>query len=110
MPMPDILLFLALSSVAAPQSAAATASEPIFEIEEIAFTQDCNPNHASQRIVDMMTGDGVDLRVFQSVSGEMEHRLHLDAPADWHGLKLAGVHLYFGIEWGPVNYALIFND
>ena len=36
--------------------------------------------------------------------------LMFDDPAPWHGLHLKSIDLYFGIERGPVNYSLVFDD
>lgn len=108
--MLDGLLLLGLSTVAMVAPEPLAASSDIFQVEQIGFEPDCSPNAAFQKIVDMMAGQDVDLSILQTVSGNIEHQLALDEPADWHGLKLAGVHLYFGIERGPANYALIFED
>jgi len=108
--MLDGLLLLGLSAVAVSASGSLAASGDIFQVEQIDFEPDCSPNAAFQKIVDMMAGQDIDLSILQAVSGNIEHQLALDEPADWHGLKLAGVHLYFGIERGPANYSLIFED
>ena len=107
---PDFLLSLVLSAFASPAMAEPTGPDEMFRIEQIDFKPDCAPNGAFQQIVDMMTGQDVDLSIIQKISGEMEHELHLDEPADWHGLKLSGIHLFFGIERGPANYSLIFDN
>jgi hypothetical protein len=108
--MLDRLLLLGLSALAMSASEPLVASSDIFQVEQIDFEPDCSPNAAFRKIVDMMAGQDVDLAILQAVSGNIEHQLELDQPAEWNGLKLAGVHLYFGIERGPANYSLIFKD
>jgi hypothetical protein len=48
--------------------------------------------------------------LYDAVSGETSHKLMLGTPADWNGLKFIGISLYSGIERGPVNYTMLFED
>lgn len=110
MPMLDGLLLLGHSLLAGVASQPLSEPRHSFDPEQIGFQPDCTPNAGFQKIVEMMVGEPLDLSILQSVSGNIEHHLELDEPANWHGLKLSGVRLHFGIERGPTNYSLIFAD
>ena len=111
MPLHEGILVLAFSLFGASQAVEPERfSHEKFQLEQIDFMKDCNPNAMFRRLVDMMAGRSDDLTVYEAVSGDIERQLYLDEPANWHGLKLVGVHLYFGIERGPVNYSLIFDN
>lgn len=108
--MLDGLLLLGLSSLASVATEPLPEPRDFFDPVQIGFEPDCTPNAGFQKIVEMMAGEQPDLSILQTVSGNIEHHLELDEPVNWHGLKLSGFHLYFGIERGPYNYSLMFAD
>ncbi len=108
--MLDGLLLLGLTSLAGTGVEPVPDSGNMFRAEQIGFSPDCAPNNGFQKIVEMMAGQNLDLSILQTVSGNIEHHLELDVPANWHGLKLSSFHLYFGIERGPYNFSLVFQD
>jgi hypothetical protein len=93
---------------------------PPFALADVGFTADCNPNAALRRLLKLLTGSSreykpdetpdIDGPLYDAVFGETSHKLMLDAPADWNGLKFRGIELYAGIERGPVNYTMLFED
>jgi hypothetical protein len=113
-------LLLACASLTSSLKAAEDPSYPPFSFANVGFTKDCNPNPTFSRLLTLITGpaivykDGempdVDGPLYDAVSGETSRRLMLDSPVDWHGLKLTGISLYSGIERGPVNYMMHFED
>jgi hypothetical protein len=56
------------------------------------------------------TNPAIDMPLYDAVAGDTFHRLILDEPAGWHGLRFKGVDLYLGIERGPAKYTLIFDN
>ena len=113
-------LLIACAHLASSLQAADDPKYPVFSYADVGFTKDCNPNPTFSRLLTLITGpavvykDGempdVDGSLYDAVSGETSRRLMLDSPADWHGLKLTGISLYSGIERGPVNYIMHFED
>ena len=113
-----------MSLVAAVASAMPARAEqpafPPFSFADVDFEPECRPNHALERLLTVLHGragrpaEDEDIAPGQplhdAVSGATFHRLILDEPADWHGLHLKGIDLYLGIERGPSNYTLIFDD
>jgi len=96
---------------------AAAQPEPSpFVLADIDFTPDCNPNPAFERLLAAFLqrhsdeNAELDAPVYAAVSGDTHHRLMFDDPAPWHGLHLKSIDLYFGIERGPANYSLVFDD
>lgn len=105
---------------AAVTSSAASAQQPAFppfSFADVDFDADCRPNAALARLLTVLhgragtaEGAAIDTPLYDAVAGDTFHRLILDQPADWHGLRLKGVDLYLGIERGPANYTLIFDN
>jgi hypothetical protein len=107
-------------------SAALSAQEmpsskyPPFRFEDVSFTKDCQPNEAFERLITLLTGptpkladDAVpdfDEPLYNAVAGDRSYQLRLDEPKAWNGLRLTGISLYFGIERGPANYILSFEE
>jgi hypothetical protein len=56
------------------------------------------------------TNPAIDMPLYDAVAGDTFHRLILDRPTDRHGLRLKEIDLHLGIERGPVNYTLIFDN
>ena len=109
------VLFVMVVTVPALPAAAQPEPRP-FALADVDFTTDCNPNPAFERLLGAFlhryTDDNAELDapVYAAVSGDTHHRLMFDDPAPWHGLHLKSIDLYFGIERGPVNYSLVFDD
>lgn len=116
-----VLAVIAAAALAASLPAQAQpAGFPPFSLAEIDFTRDCGPNEAFERLLSLLGrpaadnpadhGPAFDEPLHNAVSGETWQRLLFDRAADWHGLRLRGVELHHGIERGPVNYRLLFED
>lgn len=94
---------------------AAQSAPPEFDISRIGFTQRCEPNDTFSRLLAVLVGRGGarpddDALVRNAITGDTSHSLRLDQSVPWNGLKLRGVELRFGIERGPANYALVFDE
>jgi hypothetical protein len=88
-----------------------------FDISRIGFTELCEPNPAFERLLGVLIGrrpDGdravADPAIMDVLAGNLLHKLELDEAVAWNGLRLKGVELQFGIERGPANYGLLFED
>jgi hypothetical protein len=105
-----------IAALAAALPMEAPAREPApFALADVDFEADCRPNSAFERLLTVFlgaaaAGDAADAAVYDAVAGDAFHRLILDEPAEWHGLRLKGIDLYLGIERGPANYTLIFDN
>ena len=82
------------------------------------FESDCRPNAAFKRLLTVLGGSrptedrerAIDQPLYDAIAGDTWHRLILDEPVEWRGLHLEGVDLYLGIERGPSNYTLVFDE
>jgi hypothetical protein len=94
---------------------------PPFSFGDVDFTRECYPNDAFERLLSLFGRGGAsrpaddevpvfDEPLYSAVSADAYQRLMFDDAADWHGLHLKGVELYHGIERGPANYTLVFDD
>jgi hypothetical protein len=91
-----------------------------FAIEDVDFTRDCRPNDALARLFTMFGGAApadadaaewtFDGPLYNAVGGDVSQVLRLDDAAPWHGLRLVEARFDHGIERGPVNYTLAFED
>lgn len=103
-------------SVLAQQDAAVEVTP--FVWSEVGFTEDCGPNPAFSRLLGIFARNPApanvepvfDQGLYQAVQGDTKQDLILDSAQDWNGLKLTGMSLYSGIERGPVNYYLYFEE
>jgi hypothetical protein len=116
-------LLLAVALAGAAQAAGAqdtvrTSTTP-FSIEDVDLTRDCEPNAALVRMFSMFGAAAPDADaaewafdepLYNAVSGDVSQVLRLDDARAWHGLHLAEVRFDHGIERGPVNYTLAFED
>jgi hypothetical protein len=117
--------WLTLAACSAAQSgereASASESYPPFALADVGFTADCNPNDAFGRLLTLFSGGrskpieedeapDFDEPLYNAVSGDISRELMLDDSAGWHGLHLKRIELYHGIERGPANYSLVFDD
>jgi hypothetical protein len=121
MPLPDSFIVAAALTIASTaQTDQPAAKYPPFQFQDVGFTKDCQPNEAFERLITLLTGptpkladDQVpdfDEPLYNAVSGDRSYKLMLDEPKAWNGLRLNGVSLYFGIERGPANYILTFEE
>ena len=98
--------------------ASAQAAFPPFSFAEVDFESDCRPNEAFARLLTVLHGSrladsrerAIDQPLYDAVAGDTWHRLILDHPVEWHGLHLKRVDLHLGIERGPSNYTLVFDE
>jgi len=91
-----------------------------FDWNTVGFSDQCEPNSALSRVLTILSGpkapiadDAVpdfDEPLYNAVSGDTLQELKLDDPVSWNGLKLRKVTVDAGIERGPVNYSLTFDD
>lgn len=111
------LLGVTLPAITAPAQAEDVI--PPFRWTDVDFTPDCSPNAGFLRVLRYLDGRHpdpdaapapVDGPVRDALTGDTEHRLTLDTPLPWHGLKLTGIGVMSGIERGPVAYSLYFED
>ena len=116
------VLLLAVAIAACGQAAGTddtitTLTTP-FSIEDVDFTRDCQPNDALGRMFSMFGAPAdadaaewtFDEPLYNAVAGDVSQVLRLDDAAAWHGLRLIEVRFDHGIERGPVNYTLAFED
>lgn len=103
----------------APQPTSAQKPAQPFVWEEVGYTQDCNPNPAFERLLSIFSRRPMapqdeepvfDEGLFNAVQGDTSQRLFLDVPQNWHGLKLRAIEFYTGVERGPVNYVMVFDN
>lgn len=93
---------------------------PPFALSDVDFTRDCARNPAFERLLTVLFGPpdakdrwepaNFDEPLHNATGGITEHRLEFSEAKDWNGLRLREVRAYLGIESGPVNYTLAFED
>ena len=117
-PLYFMAIALLLPQPVAAQATAKPKSTMPFNWQDVGFTPDCNPNPAFERLLGIFARNPApsdqepiyDEGLYHAVSGETSQELQLDSPVDWHGLKLTGIRLYSGVERGPVNYYIYFEE
>lgn len=121
-PVRRILAWTAAGTLAMPMPAHAQATPfPPFSFADVDFTRACYPNEALERLLSLLGRGGTarpaddavpvfDEPLYNAVSANAWQRLMFDEAVDWHGLHLEGVELFHGIERGPANYTLLFED
>jgi hypothetical protein len=96
---------------------AAAQSLPPFAFEDVDFTSDCTPNAAFARLLTVLqpgaraeTEAAFDEPLYNAVAGTVTRILRLNSEIEWHGLRLVGVRVLHGVESGPSNHSLVFED
>ncbi len=94
---------------------------PPFSINDVGFTKDCGPNNAFIRLMTLIKSpvyehndeDKVpdfDEPLFNAVNGATSQRIYFTEPETWNDLQFTGVENLQGIESGPNNYTMFFDD
>jgi hypothetical protein len=95
---------------------------PPFSLTDVGFDEYCAPNDKFWRLISVFGSGGrgrtededkeinIDTPVYNAVSGDAKSELLFDEPTLWNGLKFTGIRTHTGIERGPSNYTMLFEN